>query len=85
MTKSDERYYVLVYWYSHIRICRISTPERHPNARPAAIHSFLDLGFDYAFAWLAVAFSKTTSCNYTVLHARCSLCGLNAGAWKAKG
>ena len=24
---------------------------QHPNARPAAIHSFLDLGFDYAFAF----------------------------------
>ena len=35
--------------------------------------------------WLTVAFYKTSTCGYTALHARCSLCGLKAGAWKAKG
>ena len=48
MTRSDESWYTGILIFEHAAF-------QHPNACPAAIHSFLDLGFDYAFAFASLA------------------------------
>jgi len=86
-TKCNKRHCGLVYRYSRVQPCRISTLER--QSQPA-IHSFLD---PLAFAtppppppWLTAAFYKFSTGRYPDVHSPLSLSSLvgKAGARQAK-